>query len=554
MRSVNFPLGMSNFDDIRKRNLFYVDKTSLIEELYRSYGTNAFLFTRPRRFGKTLNLSMLSSFFDIRKDSRDIFEGLYISNNKEVCDKWMNKFPTVLISFKDVDGLDFESAFDDLKDIVSNLYCDYSYLLSSDKVCDAYKEKFNSIYRGNPTSLEIKSSLALLMKMLNSHYGINVILLIDEYDVPMAKASENGYYAEMLDVMKSMLNVLKDNNKLEFAVVTGCLNIVRESIYSGLNNLFLNTVTSNAFRECFGFTTLEVENTFKELECKDKLSTVKEWYDGYLFGRSEMYCPCDVISYLNDLQKNVEARPKNYWADTSGNTIIQSFFLRGSNVLLDDLDTLLSGGYIIKNVDENITYDYLHSSEENLWSVLFMTGYLTSVREEELRYPISNGKTALRIPNKEIMFIFSSYLTSWIKEETKKDDQRGLEDALWKGDAEKLGFEMTRILNKTLSYHDVYHEYVYHVFFDGVFAGLGYDTESNREYGMGRPDIVVYDNKRMRVAVFEVKVDERVDKATKQIEEKKYKDGFMDYKTVITYGVRFDGKRAQAVLEDMIER
>ncbi len=554
MKSVNFPLGMSNFDDIRKRNLYYVDKTSLIEELYRSYGTNAFLFTRPRRFGKTLNLSMLSSFFDIRKDSRDIFEGLYISNNKEVCDKWMNKFPTVLLSFKDVDGLNFESAFDDLKDIVSNLYCDYSYLLSNDKVCEIYKEDFMRICEGRAGVIDVMYSLSLLLRMLFAYYGRQVILLIDEYDVPLAKASENGYYAEMLDLMKSMLNVLKDNNKLEFAVVTGCLGIVDGSIYSGLNNLYLNTVTSNAFRECFGFTTLEVENTFKELGVEDKLSPAREWYDGYLFGRSEMYCPWDVISYLNDLKDDKDALPKAYWANTSGNAIIQSFFLHGNHVLLDDLDTLLSGSYIIKYVDENITYDYLHSTEENLWSVLFMTGYLTSVKEEELRYPISNGKTALRIPNKEIMSIFSSHLTFWIKEETKKNDLRGLEEALWKGNAEKLGFEMTRILNKTLSYHDVYHEYVYHVFFDGVFAGLGYDTESNREYGMGRPDIVIYDNKRMRVAVFEVKVDERVDKATKQIEEKKYKDGFMDYKTVITYGVRFEGKSAQAVLEDMIER
>lgn len=221
-----------------------------------------------------------------------------------------------------------------------------------------------------------------------------------------------------------------------------------------------------------------------------------------------------MISYLNDLKSDSDARPRNYWANTSGNAIISAFFIRGSRRLSNDLDTLLSGGYIIKSVDENITYDYLNSSEENLWNILFMTGYRTSVKDEELRYPLSNDKVGMKIPNREIMSIFSSSLTLWIKDEARKDNLDDLEDALWKGDAEALGHEMTRILNKTLSYHDVYHEYVYHVFFDGLFAGLGYDTESNREYGMGRPDIVVYDNYRMRVAVFDVKgISESVEKA-----------------------------------------
>ncbi len=552
---VKFPLGESSFESIREKELFYMDKTPLIEELYRNNGTKVFLFTRPRRFGKTLTMSMLSSFFDISKDSRDIFDGLNISRNKEVCDKWMNKFPTVFVSFKDVDGLSFDIAYGQLKVILKTLFRGFKYLLDSSNVDASDKNDFMSVCEGRAQTNEVMVSLSLLIRMLHAHYGKKVILLIDEYDVPMAKASEKGYYPEMLDVMKGILSVLKDSTTLEFGVVTGCLRIAKESIFTGLNNLYSNTITSTAFSEYFGFTANEVERTFKELGVEDKLPLAKEWYDGYLFGKSEIYSPWDVISYLNDLKSDSDARPKNYWANTSGNAIISSFFTHGSKRLSNDLDTLLDGGYIIKTVDENITYDYLNSTEENLWSILFMTGYLTSVREKELKYRLSNDKVGMRIPNREIMSIFSSSLTSWIKYETRKFDLSGLEDALWEGDAELLGHEMTKILNRTISYHDLCHEYVYHVFFDGVFAGMGYDTESNREHGMGRPDIVVYDYNNMRAAVFELKgINETAGAAVEQIDKKKYKDGFMDYKTIITYGVRFVGKSAEVVLKDRIER
>ncbi len=552
---VKFPLGESLFESIREKELFYIDKTPLIEELYRNNGTKVFLFTRPRRFGKTLTMSMLSSFFDISKDSRDIFDGLNISRNKEVCDKWMNKFPTVFVSFKDVDGLNYESAFDELKNIIFNLYCGYSYLLESDKTDDAHKERFARIYKGSPTLSDIKSSLSLLLKMLHTHYGKKVILLIDEYDVPMAKASEKGYYPEMLDVMKGILSVLKDSTTLEFGVVTGCLRIAKESIFTGLNNLYSNTITSTAFSGYFGFTANEVERTFKELGVEDKLPLAKEWYDGYLFGKSEIYSPWDVISYLNDLKSDSDARPKNYWANTSGNAIISSFFTHGSKRLSNDLDTLLDGGYIIKTVDENITYDYLHSTEENLWSILFMTGYLTSVREEELKYRLSNDKVGMRIPNREVKSVFSKCIVNWVQTVTEEENLWSLAEALWKGDAETVARDMTMILNRTLSYTDVWHEYVYRLFFAGLFSGIGYRVDSNKEYGMGKPDIVVYDYNNMRAAVFELKgINETAGAAVEQIDKKKYKDGFMDYKTIITYGVRFVGKSAEVVLKDRIER
>ena len=552
---VKFPLGESSFESIREKELFYIDKTPLIEELYRNNGTKVFLFTRPRRFGKTLTMSMLSSFFDISKDSRDIFDGLNISRNKEVCDKWMNKFPTVFVSFKDVDGLNYESAFDELKNIIFNLYCGYSYLLESDKTDDAHKERFARIYKGSPTLSDIKSSLSLLLKMLHAHYGKKVILLIDEYDVPMAKASEKGYYPEMLDVMKGILSVLKDSTTLEFGVVTGCLRIAKESIFTGLNNLYSNTITSTAFSEYFGFTANEVERTFKDLGVEDKLPLAKEWYDGYLFGKSEIYSPWDVISYLNDLKSDSDARPKNYWANTSGNAIIGSFIQIGRKTLFDDIDALLNGECIIKSIDENITYDYLHSTDNNFWSILLMTGYLTVCDGAVAGVPLGEDETALRIPNREVKSVFSKSIVNWVQTVTEEENLWSMAEALWKGDAETVARDMTRILNRTLSYNDVWHEYVYHLFFAGLFSGIGYRVDSNKEYGMGKPDIVVLDYRRKRAAVFELKGGkERIDDAVAQIERKKYIDGLDGYGLIMTYGVRFVGKSAEIVLKDRIER
>lgn len=555
MMNVRFPLGESLFEDVREKELFYIDKTSLIEELYRNNGTKVFLFTRPRRFGKTLTMSMLSSFFDISKESSGIFNGLDISRNREVCDKWMNKYPTVFVSFKNVDGLNYESAFGELKNVLFNLYCNYGYLLSSDRVSDVYKERFNTIYAGNPSLLDVKSSLSLLLSMLYDHYGKKAILLIDEYDVPMAKASEKGYYPQMLDVMKGILSVLKDSSTLEFGVVTGCLRIAKESIFTGLNILYSNTITNNAFSQYFGFTTAEVERTFRELGCEDKLPLAKEWYDGYLFGKSEIYSPWDVISYLNDLKSDRDARPKNYWANTSGNAIIESFIQIGRKTLFDDVDALLNGEFIIKSIDENITYDYLHSTDNNLWSIMLMTGYLTVCDAVPAGVPLSEDETALRIPNREVRDIFSKCIVNWVQRVTEEENLWSLAEAVWKGDSETIAADMTRILNRTLSYNDVWHEYVYHLFFAGLFTGIGYRVDSNKEYGMGKPDIVVLDYKRKRAAVFELKGErERIDDAVAQIERKKYIDGLEGYSLIIAYGVRFDGKSAEVVLKDRIER
>ncbi len=554
MKTVNLPLGESDFKEIREQNLFFIDKTSLICDLLAQKGTKVFLFTRPRRFGKSLALSMLSSFFDITKDSGKLFDGLEISEDRELCEKWMNKYPTILVSFKDVGGLTFESAYERLCNIISNLFYNFRFLLSSSSIDDTQKEKFTRIYRGESSREDIVSSLSLLMTMLYAHYGEKVILLIDEYDVPMAKASSKGYYSEMIDLMRGILGVLKDNDYLKFSVITGCLRIAKESIFTGLNNVYCNTVTSTAYDEYFGFTGKEVAKTFLSLGFENKLESVKEWYDGYHFGNKDIYCPWDTINYLNDLFHDGEARPRNYWANTSSNDIIESFIAGGRKSMFDDLDTLLSGGIITKKIDENITYDYLHSTDNNIWSILLMTGYLTTT-DEDNGYLLSDGEVNLKIPNKEIMNIFSSSLSNWVNAVSEKADLGNLSCSLWSGDAETVSSEMTKILNETISYHDIWHEDAYHLFFDGLFRGMGYRVESNREYGMGRPDIVVLDAKRRRAAVFELKGEnETMKKAADQIKRKKYADGLTQYSLIMCYAVRFSEKSAEVVLSDRIQK
>ncbi len=557
MKSVKLPLGNSDFREIRENNLFFVDKSLLIEDILRQKGTKAFLFTRPRRFGKSLNMSMLSSFFDITKDSRKLFEGLAIAKNATLCNEWMNKYPTIFISFKEVDGQSFESGFGRVCSTMKNLFFDYLYLLSSDKVYDVDKESFNRIHKDvKPSIDDIKDSLNLLMRMLYCHYGKKVILLIDEYDVPINKAHANGYYKEMLDLMRGILQVLKDNDKLQFAVITGCLRIAKESIFTGLNNLYTNSIIDCiGFEEYFGFTEAEVRDAFEDMGIPEKLAVAKEWYDGYRFGDWDIYCPWDVINYLNDLGMNEASEPKNYWANTSGNQIIESFVSNGSRRMLECFDRLLAGEYIIKTIDDNITYDYLSSDDDNIWAVLLMTGYLTTLRNNEIPFPLEDDKYALRIPNKEVMSIFSKALSKWVKTISKKENLDNLDNAIWNGDAETIGKEITRILNKTLSYNDLYHEYVYHLFLNGLFSGMGYTVASNKEFGMGRPDIVIFDSGYKKAILFEIKTaGKTVDDAVKQIDEKKYLDGLTGIDFLISYGIRFEGKTAEVKLKDKIER
>ena len=550
MKLLSIPVGVSDFEEIRRNGYYYVDKSGLIGELLGTTGTKVTLITRPRRFGKTLGMSMLESFFDIQKDNKALFEKLEIAKRHELCMEWMNQWPTVFVSFRQVDGLNFNSAYDMLTLVISELYKKHLYLLDSDKLDSFDKEIVKQLIQGTASTKDTKGSLMLLTRLMYQQYGKPVILLIDEYDVPVAKANRNGYYEEMLDVMKGLMQALKDNQALCFAVITGCLKIAKESIFTGTNNFISDTITDSRLNEYFGFVQSEVDQILKDADVLDKAESIREWYDGYHFGDFDVYCPWDVMNYLLELQRNPKAKPVSYWKNTSDNAVIRSFIDYAGSNITGKLETLLAGGTIVQRVDENLTYDYLHSSEENLWSMLYLTGYLTKAREEDYNGKLADGTVALMIPNAEIKEIFETTVVKWFDDSTKKCDRSTLFHAVWNGDSENLTKEMNVLLRRTISYHD-YKEDFYHAFLAGIFTGAGYMVDSNKEHGEGRSDVVVYDPINSRVAVFEAKYTKSLDKlesecdaALQQIDDRMYaKEYEDDYDQILCYGISFFKKR-----------
>lgn len=549
MKALNIPVGISNFEKIRNNGFYYVDKTGLIEELLKTEA-EVTLITRPRRFGKTLGMSMLESFFDIRKNSRKLFEGLEIARQSELCSKWMNQYPTVSVSFRQVDGLNFTSAYDMLTMVFADLYNKHLYLLEDSHVTEFQMKTFTNIAHGCGSEKEVKSSLVLLTTMMQQHYGKAVVLLIDEYDVPVAKANAHGYYNEMLDVMKGLLQALKDNQALCFAVVTGCLKIAKESIFTGTNNFVSDTITDSRLNEYFGFVQSEVDQILADAETEDQAENIRKWYDGYHFGDFDVYCPWDVMNYLLELQHNPQAKPVSYWKNTSDNAIIRSFIDHSGSSITKKLENLMAGETIVQRVDENLTYDYLHSSEDNLWSMLYLTGYLTKARNEQTDEVLPDGAIALMIPNEEIRDIFETTVIQWFDDSTRKWNRTLLFDAVWNGDSVNLTKEMNILLRRTISYHD-YKEDFYHAFLAGIFTGAGYMVDSNKEHGEGRSDVVVYDPVNGRVAIFEAKYTKNQEKlestcntALQQIDERLYaKEYEDDYDQILCYGISFFKKR-----------
>ena len=554
MNDLKIPVGISDFAKIRNYGYYYVDKTGLIADLLEKETAEVTLITRPRRFGKTMGMSMLANFFDIRKDSKAMFEGLEISKNAALCSEWMNQWPVLFLTFKDVDGLTFASAKEMLLNRIAAIYNDHSYLLEGTRVQENDRKVFERLadeVSGNPTDAMLKTSIVLLMRLMRNHYGKPVILLIDEYDVPIAKASANGYYPEMLEVIKGMMSTaLKDNDALRFSVVTGCLRIAKESIFTGTNNFVSDTISSSHLNEYFGFTQADVDQILEDANCQEYAADIKNWYDGYHFGDLDVYCPWDVMNYLRDLQRNPKAKPASYWKNTSDNSIVRSFIDYAGRSISRKLETLLSGGYIIQKIEENLTYDYLHSSEENLWSILYLTGYLTQVREEDLPDPLPEKMSALMIPNAEVQEIFETTIQKWFDESAQTWNRKILFDAVWSGKAEALTEQMNKLLRKTISYHD-YKEDFYHAFLAGIFAGAGYEVDSNKEHGEGRSDVVVLDPEGDRVAIFEAKYSRTQDAmpkdcaaALQQIEDRQYAKEFEDdYDSVLCYGIAFYKKR-----------
>ena len=548
-------MGVSDFSEIRQNDYYYVDKSELIRELLKTSIAKVTLITRPRRFGKTLAMSMLANFFDIRQKNESLFQGLAVSSDSSLCKEWMNQWPVVFLSLKNIDGLTFSTAYQQLAYEIELLFEKHKYLLTDEKIGPAEKELFERLKNRSASEVEVSRSLQFLLQLMTQHYGKSAILLLDEYDVPLAKASSNGYYKEMLEIIRAiMITALKDNPSLCFAVITGCLRILKESIFTGINNFVSDTITDSHLDEYFGFTQKDVDQLLADTDAQDHADDIKNWYDGYHFGDFDVYCPWDVMNYLRDLQRNPKALPSSYWKNTSDNAIIRSFIDYAGSSITRKLETLLSGGYIIQEINENLTYDYLHSSEENLWSVLYLTGYLTCLKDDTLSLPARS--IALVIPNAEIREIFETTIIQWFDDSARSWNRKPLFDAIWAKNCAAATKEMNRLLRKTISYHD-YKEDFYHAFLAGIFAGAGYTVESNREHGEGRSDVVVYDSENGRVAVFEIKYAQTsaslptaCEAALTEIATRMYAQEFEDdYDQIYCYGIAFFKKRCLIEIE-----
>jgi hypothetical protein len=558
------PVGVEGFEKIVTNDFYFVDKTLFISELLHNWG-EVNLFTRPRRFGKSLNMSMLKSFFEIEGD-KTLFEGLKITKETKLCEEYMGRFPVVSITLKSVEGLDYQAACAALRSVIGMEAMRFDFLANSNKLTEEEHAMYRQLIEVGKSQNAVfamsdavlLTSLKVLSRLLGKHYGSKVILLIDEYDVPLDKAFQSGYYEEMVSLVRGLLgNVLKTNEYLQFAVLTGCLRISRESIFTGLNNLNVMTVTDEYFADSFGFTNQEVEELLEYYGLEDAIGTVKEWYDGYLFGGTYVYCPWDVVKYCQALLRNKNALPENYWANTSGNEMVRRFVNRADQKTRDEIEQLIAGNTIVKEIRQELTYKELDDSIENLWSVLFTTGYLTA--EERL----SAKKYRLVIPNAEIRDLFGSQVKEWFAERVirEPDKLNAFCDAILAGDEEQVQKRMTDYLKQTISIRDTNartskKEHFYH----GMLLGLlsypdNWSVKSNTESGDGFSDILIEDMETDTGVVIEVKYAEegRFDtvcaEALRQIEEKNYAAVLCDdgMKKIIKYGIAFYKKRCRVL-------
>ena len=544
-------VGGENFDNLRRCKCYYVDKTEILYELVGNTHNVVTLFTRPRRFGKTLTMRMMESFFDISRDSKDVFEGLNIMKHEKFCSDWMNQYPVLFITLKDAEGLNYEIAYDKLEIIISDVCKKHEYLRSSEKVNYEDKKVLERLMSKTATSGELQNSLLLLSRMLSDHYGKSVILLIDEYDVPLSKANEEKedgerYYGQMVDVIRGIMSTaLKSNDYLKFAVVTGCLRIAKESIFTGVNNFKSYSVLDEKFSSMFGFTQEEVDELLKTMDLEEKKDIFEEWYDGYIFGNVSLYCPWDVINYTAELSFKKSIKPKNYWANTSGNGILRDFVKHHDFDVSDKFDALMNKQNIVQTITEELTFDTLHETEDNLWSVLLMTGYLTKADPKEESNTIS-----LRIPNAEITCVFETAVVRLFQEQLDRNRQKELMDAFWRGDADTATSLVSDFLFDTISFND-YHEDYYHAFVTGIFVGLGFGVKSNHEQGLGRTDITLTDRRNRRAVIIVAKKSDREEQmekdcndALKQIVKMKYAEGLKGYRQIQCYGISFFQKSA----------
>ena len=560
---LKLPVGIESFQEIRQLGFYYIDKTKLIEQLLEQWG-KVNLFTRPRRFGKTLNMSMLRYFFEIGTD-KTLFEGLYISENKKICEEYMGKFPVIFISLKNVEGLTFEEARYRLLEVLGREARRFEFLADSERLTADDKSMYRAI-----TAIQngqyvmdgkiITSVLRVLSEFLYKHYGKKAIILIDEYDVPLDKAFQHNYYREMVSLIRGMFgDALKTNDFLYFAVLTGCLRVSKESIFTGLNNFKVLTITDQRFDENFGFTDDEVRALLKMYHLENHMKETKEWYDGYRFGSVDVYCPWDVINHVDRLRAQPEAKPQSYWINTSGNELVKRFVQKANKTTRDEIERLIAGEAIEKNIRLELTYDEIDNSIENLWSVLFTTGYLTQVGMKE------NGTYQLVIPNREVREVYKLQIQEWFRSSVLNNTER-LTDfwkALEEGETESVEKYLNRILSNSISVFDtrakiVEKESSYHTLLVGILTGnSNWLVKSNVEAGDGFADIIVETEDPDAGIIIELKyaqtsseMEKACEKAVAQIKDRRYADYLKndERNNILYYGIAFCRKRCKVVI------
>lgn len=557
MNNMKLPVGIDQFDKLIKSGFYYVDKTRLIEQLLQNWG-EVNLFTRPRRFGKTLNMSMLKSFFEIGTD-KTLFDQLYIAVNKELCEEYMGQYPVIFLSLKGVDGLNFEEAKSMLKITIRTEAQRHYELKKSEKVSEENRKLFNDILSGQDERIE--DSLRMLSQILFEHYGKKSIILIDEYDVPLDKAFQHGYYKEMVSLLRGLFGqALKTNEFLQFAVLTGCLRVSKESIFTGLNNFKVLSIADVRFDEQFGFTDEEVRKLLKDYDLEDYFSEAKEWYDGYHFGNADIYCPWDVINYVEHLRYDPEAEPEAFWINSSGNDLVKRFVAKADQTTKDEIEQLIAGDVIEKKIRQDLTYDEIDQSINNLWSVLFTTGYLTQTGRAE------RGIYKLMIPNKEVREVFIDQIQQWFDQTVVNDEDRmsSFYQSFAQGKAKDVQDQLTSILAETISILDTKarneeKENFYH----GMMLGLlrnhrNWIVKSNVESGEGFVDILIKPEDPDEGILIELKYSKTFDglekaceRAMEQVKDRRYDEALREEGRIhiLAYGIAFCKKRCKVVVQ-----
>lgn len=561
--AMKLPVGIDDFRKLRESNFYYVDKTKLIEQLLQSW-SEVTLFTRPRRFGKTLNMSMLKSFFEIGTD-KSLFDGLYISKNKELCDEYMGKYPVIFLSLKGVEGLDFSSARRMLCTIIEREINRHYYLKTSDALTEVDRAQFAKMLQGNDSNIE--DSIRMLSQLLYKHYRQKTVILIDEYDVPLDKAFQNGYYKEMVSLIRGIFGqALKTNEFLQFAVLTGCLRVSKESIFTGLNNFEINSIVDIDHDEQFGFTDNEVKKLLSDYDRAERYPDVSEWYDGYHFGNADIYCPWDVINFAKKLVADKNARPSAFWINSSGNDMVKRFVDKADQTTRDEIEKLVAGGIVEKRLRLDLTYDEIDSTIDNLWSVLFTTGYLTKIGE--VKMPDSESYAyKLVIPNKEVREVFILQIQEWFKSvvTNDNDNMKLLSKAILDKDEQRIQRQLNIVMGRMISVLDTkasdnMKENFYHGLLLGLLRGSNPDwlIKSNRESGDGFSDILIRPEDPDEGIVIEVKyakeikgLDVACEAAMTQIKDKRYYEALRDEGrcNILAYGIAFSRKRCKVIGE-----